>query len=314
MTIANIPAKSSAITRSVVTALLQSPLFPSIKVDDQNRANFRSTFDAMGQGLGLINSANLRLQPVAGIPCWEAQPRHQQNQDLILYFHGGGYCFGSPQSHQHLIAYLARRTGSTLLAVDYRRAPEHPFPAARDDAVKCYLKLLEQGVAADNILLAGDSAGGHLLLSLTLQLKQMQRPLPRALCCLSPWTDTSLASASIQQRAARDPLLTPQVMAEFADCFTPGLSPLQRQQAPVSPVYGDFSGFPPTLIQVGSEEVLYDDALRLYQQMLAAGVEVKLEIWEQMFHVWHYAYPNLKEGRAACQRISEFFAATGAMA
>lgn len=222
---------------------------------------------------------------------------------VILYLHGGGYVSGSLATHQVLCADLARAAQARLLFPEYRLAPEHPFPAALEDARRAYHWLLAQTGSTENLLIAGDSAGGGLCLALTLSLRQSGEPLPLGVLCLSPWTDLTLCSASHRKQAKTEATLHPDNLRLWAFSYA-GEADLREPL--VSPYFAEYHGFPPLLIQVGGEEVLLDDAQRVAEKAKAAGAEVKLSIYEGMWHVWHTAGGLLPEGRKAFEEIGEF--------
>jgi len=189
------------------------------------------------------------------------------------------------------------------LLPDYRLAPEHPYSAAIEDAVAAYGWMLTQGYGADRLAVAGDSAGGGLALATMLRLQQLGQPLPAATACLSPWTDLTMTGASIQGKVAADPLVTP---ASLERCAAWYLGDGDRSDPLASPLLGDLTGLPPLLIQVGSEEILLDDASRLAAQAEAAGVTVAYQCWDQMFHVWQLYAPMLSEARDAIAGLGDF--------
>jgi epsilon-lactone hydrolase len=223
---------------------------------------------------------------------------------VVLYLHGGGYVIGSPRSHRHLAAAIAAAAGARALLLDYRLAPEHPFPAALEDATAAYRWLLEQGVAPGGIVIAGDSAGGGLTVATLLALREAKVPLPAAGVCISPWVDLTCGGASYRTKAASDPIVKQAAVAEMARAYlgaaTPPTTPL------ASPLFADLRGLPPLLIHVGSEEVLLDDAIQLAERAKAAGVDATLEVYERMIHVWHWFLPMLDEAPAAVEAIGRF--------
>lgn len=222
----------------------------------------------------------------------------------ILYLHGGGYVIGSPSLYRHFTWRLAESAGARLLAVDYRLAPEHPFPAALDDAVAAYRWLLAGGADPRQIAVIGDSAGGGLAFATLLRCRDEGRlPLPAAVVALSPWTDLALTGQSLRHNAAADPFLDAEGIPPVAACYLAGADPRHPY---ASPLYGDPTGLPPALIQVGSDEVLRDDATRMAERLTAAGCKVALEIWPRMPHVWHLFGPMMPEAQRAIARIGAF--------
>ena len=233
---------------------------------------------------------------------WIAQPGADERH-VILYFHGGGYVSGSVAIHRLLCYELAHATGVRILLPEYRLAPENPFPAALDDAMSAYRWLLAQGFKPADITIAGDSAGGGLALATTLALRDAGEALPAAVVCISPWADLKLTGDSYRTKAKADPILNTKQLRDWALSYT-GEENLSNPL--VSPVYADFRAFPPMLIQVGSEEVLLDDALKVAEKSKSAGVEVMLKIWPGMWHVWHATGTWLPESREALAEIGRF--------
>ena len=221
----------------------------------------------------------------------------------ILFLHGGGFIVGSPALYRHFTWRIASAARAHLLAIDYRLAPEHPFPAALDDAVAAYRWLLTDGAEPRQMAVMGDSAGGGLALSLLLRLRDDSIPLPAAAVALSPWTDLAMTGLSFKLNAEADPLVNPQQARHFVDYYLAGADPRSPY---VSPMYGEPTGLPPTIIQVGSDEALRDDAVRMAERMRAAGCRVELEIWQRMPHVWHLFAPVMPEARQAIERIGAF--------
>jgi epsilon-lactone hydrolase len=222
---------------------------------------------------------------------------------VVLYLHGGGYVIGSPRSHRHLAAAIARAAGTRALLLDYRLAPEHPFPAALEDAVAAYRWLLGHGVAADRIVIAGDSAGGGLTMATLLALRDRGLPRPAGGVAISPWVDLTNSAASYDTKAAVDPIVTRDAITLMAQAYVGAGDP---RQPLVSPLYADLRDLPPLLIHVGSDEVLLDDAVGLGQRARAAGVDVSVEEWRAMIHVWHWFLPMLDEAEQAIAGIGAF--------
>jgi acetyl esterase/lipase len=224
-------------------------------------------------------------------------------QRHVLFLHGGGFIIGSPSLYRHVTWRIAEAARARVLAVDYRLAPEHPFPAALEDAVTAYHWLLANGADPRRLAVMGDSAGGGLVFSLLMRLRDEKCPLPGAAVALSPWTDLALTGPSLRLNAAADPMLNAEDPPQFLDDYLAGADP----RAPyASPLYGNPVGLPPTIIQVGSDEVLRDDAVRMADRMRAAGCQVELEIWPRMPHVWHIFVPLIPEARRAIERIGAF--------
>jgi epsilon-lactone hydrolase len=225
------------------------------------------------------------------------------DERYILYLHGGGYVMGSPPHYRDFIWRIARVATARVVCPYYRLAPEHRFPAALDDAVTSYSWLLAQGAAPRRLVIMGDSAGGGLALATLLRLRDEGLPLPAAAVALSPWTDLALTGDSIRSNAGADLTLEFQRTASFARHYLGSADPRHPY---ASPLYGDPAGLPPILIQVGSDEILRDDSVRMADKLRAAGSPVEIEIWPRMPHVWQLFARVLPEGRRAIRRIGAF--------
>ena len=236
---------------------------------------------------------------------WVTASGVEQNR-VLLYLHGGGYVFGSPLSHRALAWRLTEAARMRVLMVDYRLAPEHPFPAAVEDATAAYRWLLDEGYDPGQIAVGGDSAGGGLAVALLVNLKNVGLPRPACAILLSPWTDLTCAGASVETNASADAMLTPEVLRQFASLYV-GARDLAAPLA--SPLFADVAGLPTTLIQVGSTEVLLSDAERLASRLGDAGCQVMLDVWPKMPHVWQLAPAQLPEGRQAIDRLATFLCA-----
>jgi acetyl esterase/lipase len=247
--------------------------------------------------------ANVRCQPVSanGVAAeWIEAPG--ADRGVMLYLHGGAYALGSIDTHREIVARLARATKLRGLAIDYRLAPEHPFPAALEDATAAYGWLLDNGYTPSRVVIAGDSAGGGLALATLVALRDAGQPLPAGAVCISPWTDLALTGASIQGKAAVDPILDPESSERYARSYA---GEHERTSPLVSPLYAELTGLPPLLIQVGTDEILLDDARRCAEKAREAGVDVTLEIWKEMFHVFQMVR-FLPEAKEAVRHIAEF--------
>ncbi|WP_250512070.1 alpha/beta hydrolase [Caballeronia sp. INDeC2] len=229
----------------------------------------------------------------------------------ILYLHGGGYYFCSPRSHRAITFGLATRANARVFSLDYRLAPEHRFPAALDDSVAAYRRLLEDGVPAHSIVIAGDSAGGGLALATLLALRDVGDPLPAAAVLLSPWTDLTGSGESMRTNDGRDPMYHASVFPRVAAQY---LGPTDARHPYASPIFGEFERLPPLLIQVGDTELLLDDSTRVATKARAAGVRVELEIWRNVPHIFQIWAPFMPEARDALSRAATFIdAATSAL-
>jgi epsilon-lactone hydrolase len=250
-------------------------------------------------------AADVKCEPVSadGVPAEWIVPPGAEPHRVLLYLHGGGYVIGSINSHRAMIARIARASRARAIAIDYRLAPEHPFPAAVEDATRAYRWLLAQGNAARNMVIAGDSAGGGLTLAVLATLRTTGEPMPTAAVTISPWTDLEGTGDSMRSNAGRDQTVAVEDLGEMARMYL-GTSDPKNPLA--SPLYADFRGFPPLLIQVGAAEGLLDDSTRVAKRAKAAGVEVELEIWEDMVHVWQIYAKLLPAGQEAIDKIGRF--------
>jgi len=226
---------------------------------------------------------------------------------VLMFFHGGGYCSGSVQSHRRLVTEAGRTAKMRTLAVAYRLAPEHPFPAAYDDALTAWRFLRNQGIAAGHIAIGGDSAGAGLTLALISRLRDAHEELPACAWLISPWSDLTMSGSTLASKATVDPLIHREYLNELADAYLP--AGMDRKDPRASPLYADFRNFPPILIQVGSDETLLDDATRLAGLAGAADVAVTLEIWPHMIHAWPLWNAYLEDGRRALENAGAFIRA-----
>lgn len=240
---------------------------------------------------------------VGGVPGRWIEPE-DAGPGVVLYFHGGGYVIGSSRSHTYLAAGIASAAKAKVFVVDYRRAPEHPFPAAVDDAVAAYKGLLDSGIPADKIAFAGDSAGGGLTLATIHAVRAAKLPQPKCAVTLSAWTDLSCTNPSIEGNTELDPFVTPDIVRGMAQAYV-GEKGNVRDPL-VSPIHGDFAGFPPLLMQVGSDEILLDDTLRAAQKAKAADVPVTLTVEDGMIHVYQQLAWIIPEGGPAIAEIGAF--------
>lgn len=225
------------------------------------------------------------------------------DDEMILYLHGGGYVQGSIPTHRDLAARLSAKAATRVLLIEYRLAPEHPFPAAVRDATAAYRWLRENGVDAARLLVGGDSAGGGLALATLLALRDEGERLPAAAFALSPWVDLSLSGGSLQRNAATDPSLTRQMLADYAAMYLGDADP----ETPLaSPLFADLSGLPPLFLQAGAAEILLDDALRLAEAAEAAGVTVTGDVWPEMIHGWQGFAGVAPEAEQALYRVGQF--------
>src|SRR5678815_2267838 len=257
----------------------------------------RQRLDEVGSIWPIADDVTVQAVDLGGVPGeWSAVPGSDPSR-VLLFFHGGGYCSGSILSHRRLVTEAGRRAGRRTLAVGYRLAPEHPFPAALEDALKAWRFLGEQGFAAHDIAIGGDSAGGGLTIALITHLRDAGAELPGCAWLVSPWTDLTLSGSTLATKAATDPLVHEDYLRELASAYLPkGVDPRDPR---VSPLHANLSGLPPTLIQVGSAETLLADATRFAEAAGAAEVPVTLEVWPHMIHAWPLWNARLAPGREA---------------
>lgn len=249
-----------------------------------------------------LDSAGRQVASDSALTAEWIRPGGADPHRVILYFHGGGYCLGSRATHRSVAVRLCEASGARGLSVDYRLAPEHPFPAALDDAVSAYRWLLTHGVNPEGLVLAGDGAGGGLALSTAMALRDGGAPLPKALVLLSPWTDLALTGWTLLRNAESDSVLSWQTLAVCARHYLKATLPTHPF---ASPYFGRFEGLPPMLIQAGSAELLRDDATRVAEKAEAAGVDVNCEIWERMSHLFQLHGPK-SEITGAMARAGSF--------
>ncbi len=268
----------------------------------QTTAEHRKSFDAWAiQSYPAdVTATDISLGGVSAI---ELTVAGNATDPTVLYFHGGGYVAGSARTGAHLAAELARRTGGRAMSVDYRLAPEHPYPAAVEDGLAAYAGLLESGAAPSQVLLAGDSAGGGLAIATLLGARDRGLPQPAAVAVFSPWADISLSGASMRTKDGADPLFSHDIMGWYADRYVPTAD---RSGPLASPVFATLTGLPPLLIQVGSHEVLLDDAVRLAANAARDDVEVTLQATAEGTHVFQLSFGMLDEADEAIDEVVRF--------
>jgi epsilon-lactone hydrolase len=266
-------------------------------------AERRQRLDDLGRALGIPADAQFESVDVKGVPAeWSTTPEADAAR-AILYLHGGGYMAGSIVSHRYVAVEIGRAARARTLALDYRLAPEHAYPAQLEDALAGYQYLRERGFAAEAIAVGGDSAGANLALALLIALRARGLPLP---CCgwlISPWTDLTASGATMQSKADVDPMIQKPYLLELAQAFAGGKDPSDPL---ISPQFADLAGLPPLLVQVGSEETLLDDAVVLAGRAGAAGVAVTLEVWPEMIHAFPMLFPRVAASRRATFGAGEF--------
>ena len=272
--------------RAVIAARPRASEIPQMRLDA----------DARGKAFGLPGDVTVEPIIVNGVKAeWTSTPAADAST-AILYLHGGGYAICSLDSHRHLVAEIGRACSARTLAIDYRLAPEHPFPAPIEDTVAAYRFLLDSGLKPNRIALAGDSAGGGLAVGALLAIREAGLPLPACAWCISPWVDMEALGHSFIDRSTTDPTVQRANIMMMAEWYLAGADPRHPH---ASPIHGDLTGLPPLLIQVGAAETLLDDSIVLARKAGIADVIVDLQIWPEMIHIWHLYFPVLTAARRA---------------
>jgi acetyl esterase/lipase len=291
----------SAEQRETLDAILRQSAFPADSDVNEQRRLLRELLSAYPLPADItVTDGGLGGVPTAEITVEGVEPRH-----VVLYFHGGVYVMGDAALAADLASQVGRRTQAKVISVDYRLAPEHPYPAAVDDALAAYAALLDSGVASSDIVFAGESAGGGLAIATLVNACDRGLPLPAAVLVMSPYVDLTLAGSTMETRCDDDPLLSREALQARVPDYTSGQDAALDL---ISPVFADLSGLPPLIIQVGTHEVLLDDAIRLARQAATYDVEVTLDITPGVPHVFQAYYPIVDEAAAALDRAGRFLA------
>jgi epsilon-lactone hydrolase len=265
----------------------------------------RARLDEVGSVWPVAGDIGLEAADLDGVPGeWSIAPGSDATR-VLMFFHGGGYCSGSILSHRRMVTEAGRAARIRTLAVGYRLAPEHPFPAAFDDALTAWRFLRRQGIASERIAIGGDSAGGGLTVALINRLRDAGEKSPGCAWLVSPWTDLTMAGETLATKDDVDPIIHKAYLGELASAYLSGEVD-DRMDPRISPLYSDLKGFPPLLIQVGSAETLLADATRFAAAAGAADVPVALEIWPHMIHAWHLWNAHLEAGRRALANAGAF--------
>lgn len=270
---------------------------------DQTVDQSRADFEAMSRNFKPAADASFERVDADGVAAEWVSTEAGKQLPVILFFHGGGYCIGSAETHRDLVSRLCTAAGARALSVDYRLAPENPFPAAVNDGVAAYRWLRRQGVPASSIVIAGDSAGGGLALATLLALEEAGDELPAGGVCMSPVTDHTKSGESMRTKVDLDPMVHPTSSTANSNRYLGGAD---ARTPLASPLYADLKGLPPLLILVGTSEVLLDDSTRFAERAKAAGVSVELDVWDEMIHIWPYFAAILPEARQAIDRMGAF--------
>lgn len=259
----------------------------------------RDSFDSEMGRIPLADNVTVESLSFGSVPAEKITPANATPGKALLYLHGGGHIFGSIQSHRHFVSRLAVATKATAWHIDYRLAPEHPYPAAIEDALTAYRALLDSGVAAADLVVGGESAGGNLAAALLLKLKDEKLPQPAGLYLLSPWLDMTTTAESYDKVGARDPMISRDGIVGVATAYLGN----QPDNPLASPVRADVAGLPPMLIQVGSEEVLLSDSTAFANNAAMTGIDVTLRVWAGMPHAWPLFHPFLRAGLPAIDEV-----------
>jgi monoterpene epsilon-lactone hydrolase len=284
--------------QAIVEMLRNQPVLDSATV-----ADMRAGMEDMAGGAPLPEGTTIEVVDAGGVLAEWVSVAGASGDAVLLYLHGGGYCIGSINTHRGMAARLAQACRARALNLDYRLAPEHPHPAAVDDAVAAYRWLLDRGVAPAQIVLGGDSAGGGLVMATLLALRDAGHPLPVAGFCLSPWVDLECSGETMTTKADVDPMVGKDGLTEMAAAYA---GDHELRHPLVSPLHADLSGLPPLLIQVGTAETLLDDAVRLADRARNAGMDVRLEAWDDLVHVFQAFAPMVPEAVEAIDGIGGF--------
>jgi acetyl esterase/lipase len=275
-----------------------------------SKFNPNKTIDEMRRGMeSLTKLARLpsktKVEKVSfnGISAEWICAKEAHEERVILYLHGGGYNTCSPNTHRELAAHISMASGAKVLLPDYRLAPEHPFPSALEDATSAYRWLLDTGLTSRNISIAGDSSGGGLSIATSISLRDAGDPSPASIACISPWTDLEMSGNSIKTHAIIDPLLNLQILKIWASNYIGDNDPCSPL---ISPIYADLRGISPLLIHVGSDEMLLDDSTRIVKKAKSADVDVKLKIYNHMWHVFHLNAKLMPEAKNAIEELGSF--------
>ncbi len=286
----------------MVKSMMMSAKMRSQPNPDPNVQDQRLGLEEMTRMLPIAPNVDIENVIIRDIRAELIAPRAIDNDTVIVYFHGGSYTAGSPATHRSLVSRICATAKLKAYVVDYRLAPEHPYPSAIIDGVDFYLGLLEDGLDPNRIVLGGDSAGGGLCLAILFALRERGIELPKGLFLLSPWTDLTASGDSVQLRSELDPWLRPDGLVIGAKAYLNGADPKDPK---ASPIFGDYTNFPDTLLMVGTEEILYDDTVRIYDKMREVDVNAVLKIGEGLWHVWP-AFAMLPESNSAIDDISSF--------
>lgn len=285
---------------SLLTSIRAAPAMP----EGSTLADRRKAVDAMMATYQIAPDVSFQDETLGGCAAIRTTPANGNPDHMVLMLHGGGYIMGNPTGYRSLTSWIAHNSGASVITIDYRLAPEHPFPAALDDAFAAYSELLDRGCDPARLALCGDSAGGGLVLATLLAAREADFPMPVAAVLISPWADLELASAAIARNGPTEPILNNAALTDMANAYLGGST--SPRDPRVSPIHADLRGMPPILIEVGSRESLLDDALTLASRAAEADVRVQLEVRPQMFHGFHSRSGVLREAGDTLAAVGAF--------
>lgn len=292
------PSLRSRLCRLLIRYLVAAKFNPDKTIDEIRRGA-----ESLTKLTGFPSQTHVEKIQLNSISAEWVFANEARKDRAILYLHGGGYNFCSPNTHRELCAYISMASSAKVLLLDYHLAPEHPFPAALEDATQAYRWLLKNGFAGNNIALAGDSAGGGLAIATSIALRDDGNPTPSSIACISPWTDLTMSGDSIKTHSVIDPMLNLQSMKLMASNYIGDNDP---RNPLISPIFANLEAIPSTLIHVGSDEMLLDDAIRMAEKAKSAGVDVTLKIYDKMWHVWHLNARLMPEAKNAVTKFGSF--------
>jgi monoterpene epsilon-lactone hydrolase len=289
--------------RARIVRLVTGAWFDTIDVRTANVQRMRRVWHSLSGALWTASGVDVRRDTVAAMPAEWLTPQPAEDRKVLLYLHGGAYLMGNCTTHRQLVSYISRACRVQALMIEYRLAPENPYPAAVEDALSAYRELRDRGYRDEDIIVAGDSAGGGLAMALMLSLRDAGEGLPAGAVLMSPWLDLSCSGESLTTHAARDPWFKPEDLPVIAAYYCKD----DEIRLPlVSPVYADVTAMPPIYIQVGEDEILLSDSTRIADKLSAAGCDATLEIWPGMWHVFQVFVHQMPESRQAIERFVPF--------
>lgn len=288
--------------RARIVRMVSKQMFKNIS-GDSDVLPLRDMFEKLAARSRPASGTQVRHATIGGVECDWVVPRNCDESRVLLFLHGGAYVMGSSKTHRAMVSHIAKAAGVRALLPNYRLAPEDPFPAGLEDCLAVYRQLLASEVEAEKLVIAGDSAGGGMTMATLLSLRDAGDAMPAAACLLSPWLDLAAEGESVKTRAQLDPWFRAADMPKTAAHYC---LEGQIRDPLVSPLYGDMTGLPPTLIQVGDHEILLSDSTRASEKITAAGGQVTLQVWPDMWHVFQFFIGKMPESKRAIRDIGAF--------